>query len=663
MGARALVGAIFCAFILLFCAPFAAAQSLPPVEAFGRLPHIADAALSPDGTKVAWAENFNGQSRVHVFDLDANRVIYRGVVDEGDNLRGVDWADDLRVTLHLSHTFRPGDVLPAGLHFVGRPGRVEYQRNAIVNLQENRIQILTTDDRQPWADIGSPLIAPIEGEPGMGRMRGWSSPYAPRTLRMYRIDLDNSYARVMPALGANRDTIGYLVDDAGALAARLDSQERSNRWRLFSYVGDEARLLREDVSRFGEPIQLVGLMPDGRLGAIDRDERGEYGVLQAIDRSTGAVEIIFRSERGGISCAITDPWTRRVVGAQWEEDDGPAQHFIDPQLREVAARLAATTRFTELQIVSWSRDRRRFLVFGERGLDGGGYYLYTPADGAFTLIGGMRYPELVGAMTGLERQAISYPARDGVRIPAYLTLPSGPRRAMPLVLLVHGGPFARADFGFQYQAAFLASRGYAVLEPNFRGSSGYGRAWEEAGWGQWGGLMQTDVEDGVSALIRAGMVDASRVCIMGSSYGGYAALAGATLTPDRYACAISIAGVADLERMLRDRLRQYGEDSITADYWTTSIGHLRDDREAIRAVSPIELVDRVQIPVLLMHGDDDAVVPYAHSREMEERLRHAGKEVRLVRLRGDDHYLSDEATRIETLREVESFLAVHIGAR
>jgi dipeptidyl aminopeptidase/acylaminoacyl peptidase len=298
----------------------------------------------------------------------------------------------------------------------------------------------------------------------------------------------------------------------------------------------------------------------------------------------------------------------------------------------------------------------------ERGLDGGGYYVFTPAEERITQIA-LRYPELQSADQGAERQAINYPARDGVRIPAYLTLPpSGVRQNLPLVLLVHGGPHARDDFSFDWWSAFLASRGYAVLQPNFRGSSGYGHAWEEAGKRQWGALMQTDVEDGVAALGRAGIIDPARVCIVGASYGGYAALAGATLTPERYRCAASIAGVSDLERMLRATERQTGgDDTMTSDWWRASIGDREEDRERIRAVSPANLADSVQIPVLLIHGVDDTVVPIDQSHLMRDRLRSAGKDVRFVELRGDDHWLSDAPTRTQMLRELETFLAANLG--
>ncbi len=643
----------FVALLLLAAAGAAQAQTPPPVEVFGRLPMISDAAISPDGTHVALSHfDAQGRSSVGVVNLDTAQAVALPVA-ENEQLRAVGFANDRFVSYVVSRTFYPNDVLPPGASFNGHPRRVDFVRSGIVDITNNRSRILTINEESPWVDSGA-LMAPIEGDPNSGRLFGRGSSRG--KIGVYRVDLTNGRVTGVTPQGTVDNTMGFELDEAGNAYARYDSDQHTNRWSIYTYDNGQPRLLREGVSEYGEPMSIAGLLPDGRIVVHDRLDNDNFHRLYILDRQTGETTPFFSRDGVDITGTHHDPWTRRIVGAAWSSERG-GDVFFDEGLEAIRVRLDQLLAGDLHEIMSWSRDRRRFLLYVEHGLDGGGYYIFEPAGERFTRLG-MRYPELANVSQG-ERQSITYRARDGVRIPAYLTYPAGDRRTnLPLVLLVHGGPHARDNFDFDWWAAFLASRGYLVLQPNYRGSTGYGDAWEDAGRRQWGKLMQTDVEDGVAALIRGGIVDASRVCIVGASYGGYAALAGATLTPDRYTCAASIAGVSDLERMLRTEERETGgSDSMTSDWWRDSIGDVERDRDDIRAVSPANLADRVHIPVLLIHGTDDTVVPIEQSRLMRDRLRAAGKDVRYVELSGDDHWLSDAATRIQMLREVESFLA------
>jgi dipeptidyl aminopeptidase/acylaminoacyl peptidase len=257
-----------------------------------------------------------------------------------------------------------------------------------------------------------------------------------------------------------------------------------------------------------------------------------------------------------------------------------------------------------------------------------------------------------------ERRPIKYKAADGTQISAYLTTPRGKDpKNLPLVVLPHGGPKARDTLEFDWWSQALASRGYAVLQPNFRGSSGYGWRFVAAGFGQWGKAMQTDLSDGVRHLAKDGVIDPKRVCIAGASYGGYAALAGATLDKDVYRCAASVAGPSDLKRMLTDSNRGYASsNNSTQRFWLRFMGADGLKDPDLAALSPAKLADQVKIPILLIHGKDDTVVPYVQSTLMADALTKAGKPVKLVTLPSEDHWLSRGATRLQMLTALVEFL-------
>ena len=278
--------------------------------------------------------------------------------------------------------------------------------------------------------------------------------------------------------------------------------------------------------------------------------------------------------------------------------------------------------------------------------------------------------EFVGQQQGALRDkalptasVVKYKTRDGLEQVGYLTLPPGAQGAkgLPLVLYVHGGPQSRDRLEFDPWVQYLAARGYAVFQSNFRGSGGYGLAYETSGWREWGHKMQDDLGDGVKALVDQGIVDPARVCIAGGSYGGYAALAGATFTPTAYKCAISLAGVADLEQLVRFKKKKYGADSDVFDHYVKKLGDPDKDLKVLRDASPYYHVDAIKIPILLIHGDDDDIVPIEQSEAMQVALNKAGKKSELITLKEGGHGGFSREQTLVTLSAIGTFLWDNLG--
>ena len=639
----------------------------PPAEAYGRLPAIGSAALSPDGKRLALALGFEYQAAkpdseltaLRIVNIDTGKIEHTLAPPPNNTMRDAGWADDRRPYYILSESTHLGNEYTKRELMRTRNPRVEFARAYVLSLEKGTTQpLMHSSEFRNYGSLAN-LFAPVEGDPGFGRMVAGGGRYGVTgggRVSIFRVNLDNGDASLIET--ADELAAGFVLNERGEIVARMEIDQERDRWRLYVPEGGKQRVLLEKVSEQGEPLRAYGLLSDGRIAAVDPHDEGARDTLLAIDRKTGESTPIYKTD-GSDVFPIRDPWTHQVVGAAWT-NDLPKRHYFDKPLQDIQD--AVSSHFTDgfANVVSWSRDRARLLVFGEHADDAGAYYVYEATSGKFRAIG-KAYPSLKSTEDLGDRRAIKFKARDGTSVPAYLTLPAGVEpKSLPLVLLVHGGPHSRDSFTFDWWASFLASRGYAVLQVNFRGSTGYGYDWFNAGRGGWGtGVMQTDVEDGADALVKNGIVDASRICIMGASYGGYAALAGASLTPGRYVCAVSVNGLSDPVQRFIDATK-FTTRSLNAEWWRRSMG---DDVKQLRKVSPVELVEQVRSPILLIHGDEDSVLPVEESRAYHAKLLRAGKQVQYVELKGDDHWLSSASTRTLMLREIETFLARQLGAK
>lgn len=625
------------------------AQTPPPLEVYGQLPNIRAMTLSPSGTKVAYIMDDGEVEALVVYDLITKEST--GVNTTLIKARSVHFASEGFVILSASDTRR----------LVGYRGRIEYTAAFSFDTEGRDIDQLLNraDDVYPGqsgigrvigrlADNDEVLMPAYSG--------GGSSRNPPYSL--FKAQLDSRHGRMIER-GRN-ETIDWFVNEAGVILAREDHDDddniysiltkRSGKWELV-YRAEDAELL---------PFSLVGVKADeSALIIIDRTSDGQSEAIIELAFDGTPSGPFFLEDGKEIDYVVTD-YNRRVFGVAYS-GMLPSYAFYDEALTEKFEALQAQYPMLSIHIESWSDDWSRVLLQISGGREAGNYYVFEPETMKMSLIAGSRQ---------IEREAVApvdtieYPARDGLTIPGLLTWPpgDGPRENLPLIAMPHGGPASYDQLGFDWMAQFFASRGYLVLQPNFRGSSGFGYEFESAGHGEWGGKMQDDVTDGVTALTNGGMADPDRVCIVGASYGGYAALAGGAFTPDLYKCVAAIAPVSDLPQMLTDERRDHGSDDSAYAYWQRAIGNAQDDRERLEAVSPVNHAAAFQAPVLLIHGKDDLIVPIRQSRRMRSALRRADKPVTLIELKGEDHWLSTRETRLETLRALDDFVTEHIGA-
>ena len=334
-------------------------------------------------------------------------------------------------------------------------------------------------------------------------------------------------------------------------------------------------------------------------------------------------------------------------------------HFFDQERKTLQEELEQRFPGYEVVIADRSKDENKLIIvtYSDKVLEA--YYFYDLITGEFKKI--VEISPWLDEEFMADMQPIQYTSRDGLIIHGYLTLPRElPSRDLPVVINPHGGPWARDYWGYNPEVQFLANRGYAVLQMNFRGSTGYGRKFWELGFKEWGRKMQDDITDGVNWLTEKGIADPDRIGIYGGSYGGYAALAGLTFTPDLYACGVDYVGVSNILSWF-EAIPPYWEP--LRDMFYEMVGDPEKEQELLKAASPLFHVDNIKVPLFIAQGANDPRVPKAESDQMVEALKVRGIEVPYMVKENEGHGFANEENRFDFYRAMEKFLGKYLGGR
>lgn len=623
-----------------------------PLDAYGKLPTMGQVSISPDGTKVAFVQVVNGQQAVVVDRLNPPAII-TGVRPTDQKVRALVWADPTHLLVVKSETGyaykissrRSEWYMVQTLDVEKRKSTPLFNQNDAF-ASETRLQ----DPRAMNTVYAVPEVRSVDGR-SVVYVRGMVFVDSRGAPALISVDLASGRKQIIDNPSASGQDRSWVLDDRGAVIAQTTYDEISHDWTLRLRHGGEWIDAYAAKALTDRP-EVHGISPDGASLILEIPKEDGLPEWRLISLADGKLDEPTRPYET-FSSLIKDPVTQRIIGGV-KIGMEPDYVFFNPKDQAAWNLVANTFPDEQVDLVDWSQDRGKVVVRVTGVRHGVAYEVVDLASRKAMEIGqaydGIKPDDLASV------QIATYRAKDGLPINAFLTLPNGrDPKNLPLIVLAHGGPAARDEAGFDWWAQALASRGYAVLQPQFRGSSGFGWKLEAAGFGEFGRKMQSDLSDGVRALAAAGYIDPKRVCIVGGSYGGYAALAGVTLEHGVYRCAVSVAGLSDLHKLIGGPLVDV-ERSSSVRYWDRFMGAKTPSDPELDQISPLHHAAETSAPILLIHGRDDTVVPIEQSLRMEAALNSANKPVELVTLDSEDHWLSREATRLQMLQATVAFL-------
>jgi len=629
---------------LALALPTAAALAAPPpLAAYGRLPAISAVAMSPSGDRFAMVVA-DGQGGWNVIVRSAAGAPVAAVVFKQGNIRQIEFAGEDELL-----------IFETALVDLARPLREpggERQDVMVFNLKTRASYLMLRD---------SNIVRPtIFGWRGIGQVGGRWYAYVGAipvstygSIReqaiypdLFRVDLETGKPEFVQSSGGRPRT--WLISRTGEVVAHTLYEPDAERWSIFAGAVDEKPILQRQGA---DIVELVSL---GRTpGAIVISERSnEATTLREVPIGEGRGSVLASGEAA--VGAIVDRDSGRLVGLTTLRD----QVLFDPSLQ---ARLQAVREMSpadRVRLVAHGRNFDRMIFYSEGPRNSGRYLLADVPTHRVIPLGDARPevpPEQVGA-----NWLFSYKAADGLAMEGVLTVPPGrDPKNLPLVIMPHDGPFAAGDQpGFNWWAQAFASRGYAVFQPNYRGSFGYGDPFRAAANGEFGRKMQSDLSDGVAALAAAGIADKSKVCIVGWDYGGYAALAGVTLQHGVYRCAVSVNGMSDVDKLVfwRRERSSLSQSVLLEREWRTVTGR---DLGSNGAISPQEKASAADAPVLLIHSENDRAVPIDQSQAMRKALGSAGKTVEFLQIKGAVHSLNTASAREAVVEASVAFVQKH----
>lgn len=629
--------AMFAAATWLVSAALSAAPE-PDMAAFAALPLVESPRLSPDGQRYASllsTEESTSLAIVPVYATDGKPLkLQLGV---GSDLIDWHWVNDdwLIATVASSLRVEGQDFRVRRAFGVSARDATITRLAAGVAAQEGADILWLARDGTPRALIAVQQSFYVRQDK-----------YYPE---VFEVDVSTGKlaSRARPVSGV----VDWYADHSGnvRMGIRYSADRSESRLLYRDRNGEQFRTIDvADKDKGRDSLTIPALFRAESDKALAYSSKSGFSALYELDiPSLELGKEIFSVPGYDIGNLRTDPAGVQLLGVNYT-DTQPRTQWLDPVMSKVQRDLdKAVGPDLRARIVSMSRNQRQLIVLASSPSNPGTYYYVDLDKRSMTEIAPVN-PSLRGVPSS-EVRTFRYSSRDGLQIEAVLTLPRNREpRNLPLVVMPHGGPASRDAEEWDWWAQYTASLGYAVAQPNYRGSSGYGHEFLEKGDGQWGLAMQDDLLDAIDHLASQGIADPGRVCIVGGSYGGYAALRAAQRDGPRYRCAISFAGISDLNGMLH-----YDGRFLFGNAWRTK---WREAAPDLRAVSPISAPEQFGAPVLLVHGAADLRVPVEQSRKLASSLRRAGKDVRYVEQPKGDHHLSRTEDRLQLLQEMTDFL-------